>query len=606
MKTNLPLLLALALGLALPVPAQQTYTDTTGELSPSLGGPFPHLDIASVTVTASLATSQITFLIRLAGDPTNPNWGNYMVGVKSGSGGVTTGTGWAGRPISFPPGMTHWIGSWNTGGQVWTRGAAAWTQTSTFVPVKDAAQRTISLNLPFSALDITAGETLTFDVYSSGGGGTDSAVDALSAPETSITAWNQTFTSLEALNFAVPTASDTDGDGLPDAWETAHFPDLSQTPASDPDSDLLDNAGEYARGSNPTLPDTDGDGLTDKVEDNSALYQNPSAPGTSPVDNDTDDDTHPDGAEANGTALGYESNPLRKNFALFTVPGNFNSWNETGTATPPNVMGRAGDSLTAQYQHHLDHFFATPGQTLEFKIATGSWTDNWGGANGNAAFDGPNITATVIATGVHRFTFDQITLTYTFTRPTFADSAAFLAAYGLTASPDADPDGDGLTSAAEFTGNSDPFTADTDGDGSDDRSDTNPLGPGTAYDAWIAAAGVPAADQARGADPDHDGRHNLHEYLFGGNPLSGSDPAISLRHENASFVLVWLARANPAEATYLPEYNDSLAAAWVPMFTPSQEDAPDQSGVPDGYRRRQVAITPPGPAPWFRISAAAE
>ena len=332
MKTRVTAILLLGLNAA---SGQIVYPDATGEVAVP-GGPFPHLDITSVEVTASIASSQIVFKIFVAGDPTNPNWGNYMIAVKSDAGGATGSTGWSGRPISFPSGMTHWVGSWNTGGQIWTYGPA-WTQTGSVTPVKDAAAKTITLTIPFTALALSAGETFTFDVYSSGGGGTDSAVDALSSTATSITAWNQAFSSTAPLSFTMPTSSDTDGDGLPDAWEIANFGDLAQLPGGDPDGDHLDNAGEFARSTNPKIPDTDGDGLSDKVEDNSGTYAGSAAPGTSPVDNDTDNDGFQDGPEAAGTALGFESNPLRKNFAVMAVPGNFNCWMQTGAATPSNA-----------------------------------------------------------------------------------------------------------------------------------------------------------------------------------------------------------------------------------------------------------------------------
>jgi len=59
---------------------------------------------------------------------------------------------------------------------------------------------------------------------------------------------------------------DTDGDGLPDAWEQQYFTNLSQTGSGDPDADGLTNAQEFAAGTNPTLADTDGDGMADGAE----------------------------------------------------------------------------------------------------------------------------------------------------------------------------------------------------------------------------------------------------------------------------------------------------------------------------------------------------
>ncbi|MCV6609840.1 MAG: tandem-95 repeat protein, partial [Amphritea sp.] len=61
--------------------------------------------------------------------------------------------------------------------------------------------------------------------------------------------------------------SDTDDDGLDDAWEITHFGDLvSQNGSADADGDGLTNAEELAAGTNPSLVDSDGDGLTDLEE----------------------------------------------------------------------------------------------------------------------------------------------------------------------------------------------------------------------------------------------------------------------------------------------------------------------------------------------------
>jgi hypothetical protein len=50
----------------------------------------------------------------------------------------------------------------------------------------------------------------------------------------------------------------------------------------------------------------------------------------------------------------------------------------------------------------------------------------------------------------------------------------------------------------------------------------------SAYDTWALAKGLTglpgsSTDPAKGADPDNDGRNNLAEFAFNGNPLSGSD-----------------------------------------------------------------------------------
>lgn len=67
---------------------------------------------------------------------------------------------------------------------------------------------------------------------------------------------------LERLNATV----DSDGDSLPDDWEMRYFGSLDQGAVGDPDDDMLNNAGELARGTSPIHADTDGDTLNDGAE----------------------------------------------------------------------------------------------------------------------------------------------------------------------------------------------------------------------------------------------------------------------------------------------------------------------------------------------------
>ena len=67
------------------------------------------------------------------------------------------------------------------------------------------------------------------------------------------------------------TVSDSDGDGMPDSWETLYFGSLSQTANGDYDRDGFSNAIEYQNGTNPAQPnsvpgDVDGDNLPDLWE----------------------------------------------------------------------------------------------------------------------------------------------------------------------------------------------------------------------------------------------------------------------------------------------------------------------------------------------------
>jgi len=97
----------------------------------------------------------------------------------------------------------------------------------------------------------------------------------------------------------VGAAGDSDGDGLPDAWENLYFKNLSQTASADPDNDGLTNAQELAAGTDPTKADTDGDGLSDK--DEVQTYK------TNPSKADTDND----GLSDKDEVLTYKSDPTK-------------------------------------------------------------------------------------------------------------------------------------------------------------------------------------------------------------------------------------------------------------------------------------------------------
>jgi hypothetical protein len=84
-------------------------------------------------------------------------------------------------------------------------------------------------------------------------------------------------------------ALDSDGDGLPDAWERKMFGNLSAGPDDDNDGDGLDNWEEWVIGSDPQLWDSDGDGWDD--------FEEFFIRGTVPSNADTDGDGIPDLAE---------------------------------------------------------------------------------------------------------------------------------------------------------------------------------------------------------------------------------------------------------------------------------------------------------------------
>ena len=168
------------------------YSDPTGDEFSNNA----HLDINSVEVTND--ATNLRFTISLAGSPITTDWGKYMVGIDSVAGGDTrvTGNAW-GRPIRMSSGMDYWVGSWvndNGGGaEVYHFGGAEWMKdlasydNNLSKPTITATSTT--LTVPLAALGLEDGESFDFDVYSAGGGGTDSANDASSNPQQSTSGW---------------------------------------------------------------------------------------------------------------------------------------------------------------------------------------------------------------------------------------------------------------------------------------------------------------------------------------------------------------------------------------------------------------------------------
>jgi len=181
------------------------YTDATGE---NFDG-NPHMDISSVEITNTL--TNITFKINLNGSIANPtDWGKYLVGIDTNSAtgdtGNPVGNPW-GRNIRMSAGMDAFIGSWVDGGggaQPWTF-TSSWTQNGQVTPVLGTNSTTITV--PLASLGLTPGQTINFDVYSSGGNGGDSANDALGLATQTINDWQVPYDSgsnVRSYTVAVP------------------------------------------------------------------------------------------------------------------------------------------------------------------------------------------------------------------------------------------------------------------------------------------------------------------------------------------------------------------------------------------------------------------
>ena len=182
----------------------QIFNDAVGDIDASFGtAGNGTLDILSTEVSNPTATD-IRFNITVNGNISTTDWGKFMIGISTGStAGTTTGNGWN-RPINLNSpigGMNYWIGSWVNGtpaggAQLWSYNGTSWDQAPTGPTISLTAGTTsqISLTLPFANIGSPSG-TWYFDVYSSGDGGGDSAVDALSNPNVAITTWAGPYTS---------------------------------------------------------------------------------------------------------------------------------------------------------------------------------------------------------------------------------------------------------------------------------------------------------------------------------------------------------------------------------------------------------------------------
>ncbi len=204
-KITQSITVALSLLGAAQLPAT-VYSDATGDTFTGAGGGI--LDIASVEV--SQTATDLIFKINVTGDPVAADWGKYLIALDTTAGGDTTGNGW-GRPISMPAGMDYWVGSWvdsGNGAELYKYTGSWNAQSTTYGANPDnlgLSKNTSSITLQFAyaGLGLGAGSTLYFDVFTSGGGGGDGAIDALSDPAQSVGNWGDAYASQSTLSYTI-------------------------------------------------------------------------------------------------------------------------------------------------------------------------------------------------------------------------------------------------------------------------------------------------------------------------------------------------------------------------------------------------------------------
>ncbi len=232
-----------------------------------------------------------------------------------------------------------------------------------------------------------------------------------------------TYQFVEATGVLSRISSDSDGDGLPDAWEYANFGagNLSESATGDFDLDFATNLSEYQSGTNPanpaSYPDADDDGLNDGWEKfyfNNSLAQGPG------------DD--PDG----------DFNTNASEYAAQTDPSSASSY--------PDTEGGFGDGLNDGWEVH---YFGSTAAGIATADPDGDLFSNidelTAGTDPTAQLSSPDTDTDGLADGweVHYFGLSGESLEVVIAKQAAAG----------------DPDADGYDNGTEFSLGTDPTSS---------------------------------------------------------------------------------------------------------------------------------------------------
>ena len=177
------------------------YNDATGDL---FDNSMPNLDIQSVQVTDN--GSNITFSVTTVGFQ---NWTKYMIFIDSDPTGGTSSNAWS-RPVDLSgAAIEHFIGGWvdqgsnNSQNVTFRNGGWDWGNYETFS--SSISGNTVSYTVSLASLGLAAGQTVYFDVATSGGGN-DPGVDHLSRSTPATPGWGTASTAGAFLSYQVSPA----------------------------------------------------------------------------------------------------------------------------------------------------------------------------------------------------------------------------------------------------------------------------------------------------------------------------------------------------------------------------------------------------------------
>ncbi|MFT5422302.1 MAG: hypothetical protein ACI89L_000059 [Phycisphaerales bacterium] len=201
------ILSAVALACAAGVASADVYGDAPFDI---FDAGFTHLDIQSVTITNDASWLYIS--VANAGDLDATSWGKYAIGIDNGKATGMNSNGW-GRNIDWGRGITHWSATWaddggtGVGGEIYSGNATAANNSSggmgawilrdatyaagTEIAGSDAnhAFGVQTWQISLARLNLQAGDTMEFDVVTTGGGGGDPGVDHLSVAGLATPGW---------------------------------------------------------------------------------------------------------------------------------------------------------------------------------------------------------------------------------------------------------------------------------------------------------------------------------------------------------------------------------------------------------------------------------
>ena len=198
MKQSL-LVTAVAAALA-SVASADSYTDSSFDL---FDNGFDNLDITGVDMTDD--GTNMTVSITTRGFQT---WTKYMMYFNTSGGAGTSSNAWS-RPVNLTSNIDYYIGSWvdaaSNNSQLVTWTGSAWNWGSEQYLTNSVSGNTVSCTFSLASMGLSAGQTIYFDVATSGGGN-DPGVDHLSRSDAATPGWGTASTSGNFIAYTtVPT-----------------------------------------------------------------------------------------------------------------------------------------------------------------------------------------------------------------------------------------------------------------------------------------------------------------------------------------------------------------------------------------------------------------